>query len=525
MLLGLAWQKHLKAQNNVPEKGKIMGETIVSRIKIFFLLLFCTVSFSPPVCSEPTAIQDFSLIEYTEKLFKKHPGKSGALVLERGEISLFTRSLLTDFATKSIDVQYFIWSTDNIGILAAESLLKAAERGTHVRVIVDDFLIDAPAESMIALAAHPNIDIKIYNPTNSVGVNLPKRVFGLISNFTSFNQRMHDKVLIVDDRVAVTGGRNMADEYYDYDHEYNFRDRDILVLGPVVTEMKQSFERFWKNELSIPVDALLKGQKNKLTNKRISEIYSELHRYALNPENYEPIVRKQLNEMAGNIPQFVDQLVWDEIVFVSDEPGKNSAGGLHGGGRSTDILVKAIQNAKKSVLIQSPYLIFPDDGIEFFKKLVKKGVEVSIVTNSLASTDNMQAFSGYLKQRSEILKAGIKVYEFRPDPAIQRELIDRHKRLKDTTIFAIHAKTMVVDGELLFVGTFNLDPRSTNLNTEVGVLIRNEVIANEVEETIKRDMLPENSWDATVENPDTHASIWKQLKAYTWALFPLDSIL
>ncbi len=500
----------------------------VRNIKIAFTLyisfiLLCLPSIGYSESPEPKKL---SLENFTGKLFEQHPSKSGAFVLEKGEDALLTRALLTDLSTKSIDVQYFIWSTDNIGILAAESLLRAAERGTRVRVIVDDLLIDAPAESMVALAAHPKVEVRIYNPKNSVGVSLPERAFGLMSNFRSFNQRMHDKTFIVDGLVAITGGRNMADEYFDYDQEYNFRDRDILLLGPVVSEMENSFEQFWQSKLTVPVESLLKHNKKRLTKERIEEIYSELHAYALDPENYEPAVRQKLKNISDNIPVFAEELVWDDILFVCDEPGKNRSSGFKGGGRSTEMLVDAVSKAQKSITIQSPYLVLPDGGIEFFEKLVAKGVEVTIVTNSLAATDNLQAFSGYIKQREKIIKAGIRVHEFRPDPAIQKELINRYERLKkNVPTFAIHAKTMVIDGELLFIGTFNLDPRSANLNTEIGVLIKNKKLAGQVEGDIQRDMLPENSWNPSSENPDFHAPFWKQLKVSLWAILPINSLL
>ena len=159
------------------------------------------------------------------------------------------RAWLTDRAQETIEVQYFIWSTDNIGILASEALLRAAERGVKVRVIVDDLLIDAPDDSLIALAMHPNIEIKIYNPKHSVGTSLLQRIKYIFTDFRGVNQRMHDKTFVVDGKVAITGGRNMADEYFDYNHTYNFRDRDALVMGKVVKDIQQSFNLFWKSKL------------------------------------------------------------------------------------------------------------------------------------------------------------------------------------------------------------------------------------------------------------------------------------
>ena len=188
-----------------------------------------------------------------------HPGQTASMVLDRGEQALLARAWLVEHARHSVEVQYFIWSTDNVGILASEALLRAAERGVHVRVIVDDLLMDAPDKSLLALARHPNIDIRIYNPVHSVGVPWYRRLLNLVTNFRGANQRMHDKTLIVDGELAITGGRNMADEYFDFDHKYNFRDRDALVIGAVVPQQRQSFERFWSSKLAVPVESLYSG--------------------------------------------------------------------------------------------------------------------------------------------------------------------------------------------------------------------------------------------------------------------------
>jgi putative cardiolipin synthase len=178
------------------------------------------------------------------------------------------------------------------------------------------------------------------------------------------------------------------------------------------------------------------------------------------------------------------------------------------------------------VVLALTYLIMPEGGIEFFRKLIARGVKVRISTNSLASTDNLQAFSGYLKQRKDILKAGIEVFEYKPDPAVQLDLIERYEALKKgLPTFAIHAKSMVIDHQLVFIGTFNLDPRSAHLNTEVGVLIRSPDLAAGVEESIELDMRPENSWNAATDKPDKEASLAKRIKVYLWSLLPLNPIL
>jgi putative cardiolipin synthase len=269
-----------------------------------------------------------------------HTNQSGVYVLDKGEEALLARAWLADHAQNSIEVQYFIWSTDNIGILASESLLRAADRGVKVRVIVDDLLIDAPDKSLLALAKHPNIDIRIYNPQHSVGTPFHKRLLNIAVNFRGVNQRMHDKTFIVDGKIAITGGRNMAAEYFDYNHEYNFRDRDALLLGNVVKSMETSFNKFWDHPLSAPVEELYDGlglmQKNVSVNdSEVQKIYADLHSYANNPENFTP----QVHEAIANTPQafsrLAKQLVWADIEFISDTPGKNSNRLFLGGGGLT----------------------------------------------------------------------------------------------------------------------------------------------------------------------------------------------
>lgn len=503
-----------------------------SILPVYLVLFLSFVSASclvKPVraTSESLGREPIIFSEFIEAQLAGKNGLSGAQLLEKGEESLLARAWLADHAEKTIDVQYFIWSTDNIGILAAEFLLRAAQRGVRVRVIVDDLLIDAPDSSILALAAHPNIEIKIYNSQHSVGVSKLRRLYNMLADFRSFNQRMHDKTMVVDQSVAITGGRNMADEYFDYNQEYNFRDRDIFLIGPVVKEVESNFTAFWESSLSVAVEDILLKPEETLKPERVQEIHNELHNYAADPENFAEEVRFALTDLPRKFPTLINALVWDEIEFIHDAPGKNSGNsGLSGGSQTTRRLIGVLEQAEKKIIIQSPYLIMPDGGLEFFAQLVARGVEVRIITNSLAATDNLQAFSGYMKQRKKILEAGIKVYEFKAQPMVRKKLIDRLVSLeKSIPIFAIHAKSMVVDGKVLFVGTFNLDPRSANLNTEVGVLMENQQLASQVEAAIVTDMLPENSWETGVGNPDRHASLYKRLKIRLWGLFPLEPLL
>jgi putative cardiolipin synthase len=466
------------------------------------------------------------LPQLAQGIIDDHKGMSGVYVLEKGEESLLARAWLADHAQTSIDIQYFIWSTDNIGILASEALLRAAERGVTVRILVDDLLIDAPPDALLALALHPNIDIRIYNPKITVGTSRIKRISNVVTALRAVNQRMHDKTALFDGMVGIVGGRNMADEYYDYDHHYNFRDRDALVMGPVVTEMAGSFGRFWESPLAVPVEKLLAKKLKKITPERMNAIYADLRAYAEKPDNFAPEVREALRNLPQKFNGLLREMVWDEVRFLSDMPGKNDRhSGLSGGGLITTELATLLRSAKARVTIQSPYLIMPGGGLDLFRQLVRQGVEVRISTNSLASTDNLMAFSGYRKQRRSILKSGVKVYEYKPEPAIRGELMERYPKLaKNAPVFAIHAKSMVIDGALLFIGTFNLDPRSANLNTEVGILVNNPRLAAQVERNMEQDMLPENSWNAA-DNPDRFASAAKRRKVKLLQGLPLKPLL
>ena len=448
-------------------------------------------------------------------------------MLEKGEESLLARGWLSDHAMRSIDVQYFIWSTDNIGKLAAETLLRAAERGVHVRVIVDDLLIDASDQSLVALAKHPKIEIRIYNPKHSVGTPFVKRLFNLFTDFRKFNQRMHNKTFNVDGKIAITGGRNMADEYFDYDHRYNFRDRDVLLIGPAAAAIKNNFETYWNSGLVVHIEDLLKQKIINMDDYERQLYYEGLHKYAGNPENFEKKIWKMLINLPSRFKLLIDSLIWDKVKVASDQPGKNNVKkGLGKGGQLTGALANLVRDAKNTITIQSPYLVMPDGGLELFKEVIARGVDVHISTNSLAASDNLYASSGFIDQRDELLETGINIFEYKPRPAIRKKLIDRFEELNKTTpIFAIHAKTMVVDGEKLFVGTFNLDPRSANLNTEVGVIINNKLLARQVENQIKIDMLPENSWESGKENNDQETSLLRRLRVRFWRFMPIDDLI
>ena len=450
--------------------------------------------------------------------------KTGVYTLEEGDISMISRAWLSESAEKTIDIQYFIFSADNVGLIALDYLLRAADRGVKVRLLVDDIMVEADADELLALDAHPNLSIKIYNPTANIGKNLPQKLLSLTTDFRGFNQRMHNKTFIVDGQVVITGGRNIADEYFDYDHEYNFRDRDVLLIGKVSTVVQHSFDRFWADPLSVPVTDIVKTKEVGLDT---ATAYNYLHQYACNPENFWPQVREKIKAVPVAFDQIqkTGDLVWcDNVAFVSDIPGKNSGDfGLSGGGVSIDSLISLIKKAKYTINIQSPYLITTELSQQLFLDAVKRGVQINILTNSLSSTDNLEAFSGYRRERETLLNTGIHIYEFKPDAEIRHELMTGapQKKMNFTPIFGLHAKSMVIDSEIAVIGTFNLDPRSANLNTECFAVVYDTTIAKKLFEALQNDMKPENAWQTTSDyNPDEEAGWPKRIKVWFRGIVP-----
>ena len=500
---------------------------------ILFLLLFSCASEQKKVpvvasdfCSDIHRNDTVSLSSELSSLSKLMEDKTGVYVLEDGGGALMIRGWLSEYAEQTIDIQYFIFSTDNVGLIACDYLVRAADRGVKVRLLVDDILVDAKIEDILTLDAHENIDIRIYNP----GVNLGKNIFGKIkefaTDFRSANQRMHNKTFIVDGEVVITGGRNIADEYFDFDHDYNFRDRDVLLLGKTSRTVQTSFNEFWNHPLAVNIKEITDKDIRNVNNENR---YDALHEYACNPENFWPQIREKISDFPIIFHQIQASgaLVWvDSVAFVSDVPGKNDNTkrlGLSGGGLSTDALIELVKNAKESIDIQSPYLITSKLSQDLFREATERGVKIRILTNSLASTDNLEAFNGYQRSRKKLLKTGVQIYEWKPDAAIRYKIMagDLQSKLDFTPVFGFHAKSMVVDGKIAVVGTFNLDPRSANLNTECMAVIYSEQVAADMMKEIEEEFKAENAWQTTLEyNPDKEVGVKKRLKSWTRKVVP-----
>jgi cardiolipin synthase C len=447
--------------------------------------------------------------------------KTGIYTLENGGESLISRLWFFAHAQKTIDIQYYSFAKDVTGLIASDYIVRAAERGVKVRILIDDAASRMRSYEIQLLDSHPEIEVRVYNAGLMLG-RLDHRINKLTRNSNRLLRRMHNKTLTIDDQVSMTGGRNIANEYFDYDHRYNFRDRDVLLIGKAVHEVKLSFEKFWNDTLTV-IYSTLSG-KNKTYND--SARFKRLHQDAAETKNFSAGMREKVKLFPKEIEsaEKSGKLIWVESVsFVSDIPGKNEDKKDRKGGVCTDSLINLIKQAKISIDIQSPYFIMTDEVERLMKDAIERGVKIRLLTNSLASTDNHEAFSGYQRSREKIVKTGIKIYEFKPDAMIRYKLMipEVQAGLNYKPVYGFHSKTIIIDSYISIIGSYNLDPRSANYNTECFAIIRSEKVAQHLFNYFEEEFLPENAWQITKDyNPDSKAGIKKRLKVASRRVIP-----
>ncbi|HEX2100670.1 MAG TPA: phospholipase D family protein [Candidatus Synoicihabitans sp.] len=425
-----------------------------------------------------------------------------------GEDALLLRIHLIRQATLTIAVQTFIWTNDECGRLLMYELIEAARRGVKVRIIADHFASDQdPAIVAFLATAHPNLEIKHHRPARSrLQGSLFRNAFAALQSFRSFNQRMHNKVMVFDDTALITGGRNIENTYFDHSTELNFRDRDVLVIGPAVQAAAASFEAFWNFRYSVPsrelkdVAALLaRDAYPRFTTRAdyaFGSYFQDLVDDAPRLQRTAQVFRERLRAV-------------DKARFVADEPGK-----------LRDLLTKTsdvtrelrdtIEQARTSIVIQTPYLVLSPPARRVLRRLREEqpALAIRISTNSFASTDNIMAYSGNYRLRSVYVEdLALQVYEFKPQPQNLGALFPRYEEMRERAVsriaartqtrlpyLCIHSKSLVVDNRFAFVGSYNLDPRSENLNTEAGLFVEDAAFARELRAEIEADMDPGNSW-------------------------------
>ncbi len=471
-----------------------------------------------------TDTRDTTLGRAVTEWHKEHPDISGFYPLISGNDALGARLALIDMAESSIDAQYFLMKKDMAGLVFVAKLLEAADRGVRVRFLLDDIFTSVDDEAFLTMNQHPNIKMRLFNPVGRGGSSL----LNFLGDFDRANRRMHNKSLTIDNQISIVGGRNIAEEYYELKKDGKFKDLDILGVGPVAGDIAKTFDRFWNHELSVPVEAFDSGKKDRNLAGVRSEISEELRQEA--ESVYVRAIDSELIQSLFNdrVPLFPAR-----AEVITDDPEKL----LNKVSRDHQLLItrmsEVIANADEEVIVVTPYLIPGKDGIEFWDYVTDKDVRVIMLTNSLASNNHIPVHGAYASYRHRLIRSGVELYEMRVDATEVPGARD------DETYDSVtlHTKAIMIDRRYLFVGSLNLDPRSIDINTEMGVLIDSPEMSEQIVKPFLNS-LPQQSYRVVedkngslrwygiidgkevVETSEPQASTWRRFKAFISRILP-----
>jgi putative cardiolipin synthase len=460
------------------------------------LLGGCATLKEPPPQDAVFAIEPAAkgiLAQAANQFSQKHPnGESGFLILSANKEAFMWRLALIDEATQSIDAQYFIFQNDEAGILMFDRLLKAADRGVRVRLLVDDIAFAAKDRNIAAIARHPNFDIKIFNPGN-----VRNSLFGLTAatdfllNFKELNRRMHNKLLVVDGQFAIVGGRNIGNEYSGLSKKYNFRDLDLMVTGPLLSNLSSAFDIYWNIDLAYPGGAM----SEKATIENLASLHQEVIKVLHEKQDILASFPLEPIDWQDRFANLAENLIPGRAYFLQDKPvpiGEETY-------RLTDMLDYISTPAEHEITIVTPYLIPTEDLRNKLKEVSSKGVRVSIITASMGANNHTAAHSHYKKYRRMILESGAELYE------VKHHLKPEMREISDvppvqSKFISLHIKSLVGDRDRCFVGSLNLDPRALVLNTENGIYIESAELCGDLDDQFDELKLPDNSWRVSIND-------------------------
>ncbi len=441
-------------------------------------------STAPTDTDETWLGQRFATVEATIP-----PGHSGFFPLEDGIDALTARLLLAERAERSIDTQYYLIKTDTTSFAFLDALLRAADRGVRVRFLLDDVFTVGYDAGMAGLDSHPNIEIRIFNPFNRGAVG---RAGAGMTNFSRINRRMHTKSFTVDNQVTIVGGRNIADEYFGANKDEKFGDLDVVGIGSVANDVSTMFDTFWNHSTALPTPAFANMPDDPQAElEKLREVIKASREAVLKTPYADAVAAtgaRFLNESSEVFEIAPYKLVYD----TPDKGIKSKEGPTQ---KITLALRDSLLAAEKEVIILSPYFVPRKAGVEFFTELVDKGVQVKIVTNALSANNHATVHGGYAPSRKPLLRNGVELYEVRPDADVPGSEIFAASGAKAT----MHTKAYVVDRKQVFIGSFNFDPRSANLNTESGVLIESERLGEFFGRKFDQEVL-EQAWQVYLED-------------------------
>jgi putative cardiolipin synthase len=475
-----------------------------------------------------TATEGTKLARFSTEWRDGNQDRNGFYPLNLGLDAFGARLSLADRAEVSIDAQYFLMKPDAAGLVFADRLLDAAERGVRVRLLLDDVFTTVEDGALALLDAHPKIEVRIFNPVARQGVY----AFNYVGNFELANRRMHNKSFTVDNQVSIVGGRNIAVEYFQLETTGEFIDFDMLTVGPIVREVSRSFDDYWNDVLAVPLDALHDApDRDKITEwgdrimRGMAEAGNSVYAAAVNTELMQQFDAGEVQPFLANARIIVDrpdklrEEISEEHKIVAREIGVELSG------------------ARSEIIIWTPYFIPRQRGIELLRELTARGVRVVLVTNSLATNNHTAVHSAYSRYRKDVLQAGVELWEARADAArITAE--DGSTELERLTL---HTKGILIDREKVFVGSLNLDPRSIDINTEMGLLIESEKMGRQLSESslarieniayrLQLDDDGDIAWHANidgrqvVETSEPQASWWRRFSAWVQKIAPEDQL-
>ena len=445
-----------------------------------------------------TDTQDTSLAVAADRHLQKHPDEDAFMLLQNGIEAFVARAVLAQRAERSLDVQYYAYHNDLIGKLFTTLLWQAAERGVRVRLLVDDWAMEAGDKGIIAFDSHPNIEVRVFNPLNPTYGRLPQVIFGL----GTVTRRMHNKSFTADNAMAILGGRNIGDEYYNANPDIAFADLDVVAIGDVVQDVSHTFDTYWNSISAYPVTTFISERPD---DKEKQALIDKLLAFSEQQED-SSYIRALLSSPLYNDIQNQKEIFYPgDATVLADHPDKiinpRSKKSLH----LTPKLLPYFDAVDKNLFIVSPYFVPGKEGVEFLSGIAERGVRVQVLTNSLASNDIYYVHAGYSKYRKALLRNGVEIYELNKKLA---ENTDR-STVSGFRAAALHAKTFLLDDDHIFVGSLNLDPRSFNENTEIGLVINNRDITSQVKQEISNNLEQTSYRLELVEHDDgTEALRW-----------------
>ncbi|WP_229332912.1 phospholipase D family protein [Halomonas sp. KAO] len=417
--------------------------------------------------------RDTTLGELVRDRVDRHPERSGIYPLSDAYEAFAARMLLAEAAEQTLDLQYYIWHNDTAGSLLFDAVRRAADRGVRVRLLLDDNNTVGLDETLAALDAHPGIEVRLFNPF----VVRSPRAIGYVTDFSRANRRMHNKSFTIDNQVTIIGGRNVGDEYFGATSGVLFSDLDVMAIGPVVQDVSDDFDRYWHSQSSYPASRLLES----VGREGLAQMAAEAEQARGLPSSQGYLAALEANDLVSGMVRGDLAFEWANTWMVSDDPSK----GL-GKAREQELLTTRLGDLlgapRRQLDLVSPYFVPMEEGTEWLAGLAEQGVQVRVLTNSLEATDVAAVHAGYSKRRRDLLDAGVELFELKRSGAMDVITHSSPFGRFGSSGSSLHAKTFAVDEEWVFIGSFNFDPRSARLNTEIGFLIESPALAKAMDD-------------------------------------------